>query len=212
MPMELRQAQIRDALQPQGNGGGAVAAGPAVKEIPYDYVARFTLKGTRRGERVQDVINISTDGVFVATAIGYSFVPNTVEIRVPPIPAVPPEGVIESRVGRALADFMAFSLTDPQLVQAIANAMLVRFAGIDFKYVIVDSGSGRELQNQAIHNIAGLGSADGDRPFRPLAKPMHFQPRSTIRIEVEELSLGPLYEGAELFIVFHGYKILGYGT
>jgi hypothetical protein len=101
MPMELRQAQMHDALQPQGNGGGgAVATVPAVKEIPYDYVARFTLKGTRRGERVQDVINISTDGVFVATAVGYSFVPNTVVIPVPPpIPVAQPGGVIESRAG-----------------------------------------------------------------------------------------------------------------
>jgi hypothetical protein len=92
---------------------------------------------------------------------------------------------------------------------------------IDFKYSIIDSGTGRELQNQPIHNIAGLGKPDGDRPFRPLAKPMLFMPRSTIRIEVEEVSEGPIYGftdtsgrriGAELFIVFHGYKILGYGT
>jgi hypothetical protein len=56
---------------------------------------------------------------------------------------------------------------------------------------------------------------------------MLFLPRSTIRIEVEEISEGPIYgydevnqagqktgnrTGAELFIVFHGYKMLGYGT
>jgi hypothetical protein len=50
---------------------------------------------------------------------------------------------------------------------------------------------------------------------------MLFMPRSTIRIEIEEISEGPLYgypvssggrRGAELFIVLHGYKILGYGT
>ena len=41
---------------------------------------------------------------------------------------------------------------------------------------------------------------------------MLFLPRSTIRIEIEEISVGPIYEGAELFIVLHGYKILGYGT
>ena len=44
------------------------------KEIPYDYVARFTLKGIR-GNRVQDVINISIEGAFVAVAIAYSFIP-----------------------------------------------------------------------------------------------------------------------------------------
>jgi hypothetical protein len=105
----------------------------------------------------------------------------------------------------------------------LAKCLLVRTCGIDFKYSIVDSGTGRELQNQPLHNIAGLGESTGNRPFRPLAKPMLFMPRSTIRIEIEEVSDGPLYGyefpagsgrrlGAELFIVLHGYKILGYGT
>jgi hypothetical protein len=85
----------------------------------------------------------------------------------------------------------------------------VKLCGIDFKYSIVDSATGRELQNQPIHNIAGLGEATGDRPFRPLGKPMLFSPRSTIRIEIEEVSEGPLYAGAELYIVLHGYKMLG---
>jgi hypothetical protein len=49
-------------------------ATPAIKEIPYDYVATFALQG-RRGNRVQDVINISTDGAFVAISVGYSFIP-----------------------------------------------------------------------------------------------------------------------------------------
>ena len=40
---------------------------------------------------------------------------------------------------------------------------------------------------------------------------MTFLPRSTIRIEVEEISEGPLYKDAELQIVLHGYKMLGYG-
>jgi hypothetical protein len=83
---------------------------------------------------------------------------------------------------------------------------------IDFKYSIVDSGSGRELQNKPIHNIAGLGEPNGLRPFRSLAKPMLFMPRSTIRFEIEEISQGTTFEGAELFIVLHGYKMLGYGT
>jgi hypothetical protein len=144
-------------------------AAPTTKEIPYDYVARFVLTGTPN-TRVQDVINISIEGAFVAVTIGYGF-----------IPVLKGEG----------------SLTNGRL--------------IDFKYSIVDSGSGRELQNRPIHNIAGLGEATGRRPFRPLAKPMVFMPRSTVRIEIEELSGGPLYAGAELQIVLHGYKILGYG-
>src|SRR5687767_8431031 len=38
--------------------------------IPYDYAAKFPLRG-KPGNIVEDVINISSDGVFVATAIGY---------------------------------------------------------------------------------------------------------------------------------------------
>ena len=138
------------------------------KEIPYDYVARFTLTGTA-GNRVQDVVNISVDGAFVAVTIGYSFIP------------APVNG---------------------------ASALPSNDRAIDFKYSIVDSGSGRELQSRPIHNIAGLGEPNGERPFRPLAKPMVFMPRSTIRFEIEELSPG----ASELFIVLHGYKMLGYGV
>src|SRR5215468_5263741 len=46
--------------------------GPEGMIIPYDHAATFELKG-RPGNIVQDVINVSGDGVFVATAIGYGF-------------------------------------------------------------------------------------------------------------------------------------------
>jgi len=139
------------------------------KEIPYDYVARFVLTGNP-STRLQDVINISIEGAFVAVSIGYSFIPS----------------------------------------DRGAEGTSFNTRAIDFKYSIVDSGSGRELQNRPIHNIAGLGEASGRRPFRPLAKPMLFMPRSTIRIEVEEITKS-ITKDAELFIVFHGYKMLGYG-
>jgi hypothetical protein len=184
-------------------------AAPTTREIPYDYVAKFTLQG-KRGNRVQDVINISIEGAFVAVAIGYSFIPARLESSQPPI-------LLQAA---ALNKFLSLSevFADPHSVQCL----LVRLCGIDFKYSIVDSGTGRELQNQPIHNIAGLGEPSGQRPFRPLAKPMLFMPRSTIRIDVEEISEGTIYGyedeatqrrvGAELFIVLHGYKMLGYGT
>jgi len=179
----------------------AVAPGPlpaTTREIPYDYVARFELKG-ELSNRVQDVINISVDGAFVAVAIGYSYVPAT--------------------SSSGLDQLLPLIAKDPRLVQRIA----LRLCGFDFKYTIVDSGSGRELQNQAIHSVAGLGEPLGRRPFRPLAKPIMFMPRSTIRIEVEELADGPLYgeigkdqtrqgKPPELYIVLHGYKVLGYGS
>jgi hypothetical protein len=176
------------------------AAAPTTKEIPYDYVAKFALQG-KRGNRVQDVINISIDGAFVAVAIGYSFIPAKVDVGT----------LSDTTLGVTLKRLL--SMTEVVVDQAAAlQCLLLRLCGIDFKYSIIDSGTGRELQNQPIHNIAGLGKADGDRPFRPLAKPMLFMPRSTIRIEVEEVSEGPIYTGAELFIVLHGYKMLGYGT
>jgi len=192
-------------------------ASPTTKEIPYDYVAKFTLKG-ERGNRVQDVINISIEGAFIATAIGYSFVP----AKLPDLTGT--LTVLSSATSDSVALLInsLLSLEDKNDPRMFAQCLLVKLCGIDFKYSIVDSGSGRELQNQPIHNIAGLGEATGERPFRPLAKPMLFTPRSTVRIEVEEISVGPIYGyedqltkqrvGAELFIVLHGYKILGYGT
>jgi hypothetical protein len=76
---------------------------------------------------------------------------------------------------------------------------------IQFKYAIFDEGSGREFQSEPILNIAGLGSASGERPFRYFAQPVTFRPRSTIRMEVTEVSD---FKG-ELHVSLHGYKVLG---
>jgi hypothetical protein len=231
-------AQTGASTRPEPDARSLTAAPPAVKEIPYDYVARFVLTGVS-SRRVQDVINISTEGAFVAVAVGYSFIPaplgdlavsvklftdgpltietievdgrdvtNDVLLGVPlhllaslfPVPRPPPSATTAPNPQLAL------------LLRSMVRGALVRRCGIDFRYSIVDSGSGRELQNQPIHNIAGLGEAGGNRPFRPLPKPALFMPRSTIRIEVEEVSEGPLYANAQLFLVLHGYKMLGYGT
>ncbi len=76
---------------------------------------------------------------------------------------------------------------------------------IQFLYALFDDGSGRELQSEPILNIAGLGISNGDRPFRYFAQPITFAPRSTIRMEVTEVSD---FTG-ELHVSLHGYKILG---
>jgi len=47
-------------------------AGPLRSVLPFDQAARFELRGIP-GNIVQDVINISSDGTFVAVAIGYGF-------------------------------------------------------------------------------------------------------------------------------------------
>jgi hypothetical protein len=76
---------------------------------------------------------------------------------------------------------------------------------VQFKYAIFDEGSGREFQSEPILNIAGLGSATGERPFRYFAEPIVFSPRSTIRMEVTEVS----DFAGELHVALHGYKVLG---
>lgn len=226
MQSTFGKAKERTPLRPAPNSTLPAAITPTVKEIPYDYVATFALEG-KRGNRVQQLINISTDGAFVAVTIGYSFIPA-------PLPPLS-----ESEFSATQARLRALGLLALGAggrVQSVNDVMedprtllqcLVRFCGIDFKYNIIDSGSGRELQNLAIHNVAGLGESNGGRPFRPMAKPMLFMPRSTIRIEVEEVSEGRIYGydelnsagqktgrriGSELYFVLHGYKMLGYGT
>lgn len=225
MQTNLGQARVvypeQTALQTAPRNG----SGQNVKEIPYDYVATFTLEG-RRGNRLQDVINISVEGAFVAVTIGYSFVPKAgtpeVDVILRNAAGAAAAAVNSTTItGRVLSIIQPF-LSPFQLVRGqplpfiapeeVAQCLAMRLCGIHFKYSIIDSGSGRELQNKPIHNIAGLGEASGDRPFRNLAKPMLFQPRSTIRVEIEEISAGQLYAGAELYFVLHGYKMLGYGT
>jgi hypothetical protein len=179
---------------PRTSGGAPVG----VKEIPYDYVATFKLTG-ERGRRSQDVITVSTEGVFVAVSVGCSFVPAEKALPVPtPIPAV------FSPVFTTL-----FPTKAEDAFRVFAEGLLLRTGAVQFLYTIVDSGSGRELQNKAVHSVAGLGAADGNRPFRPFARPVPFVPRSTIRIEIEELSVGPLFTDGTLFLVLHGYKRLG---
>jgi hypothetical protein len=216
MRSTLGQAQEVAVLRPTPEVPAAALA-PTAKEIPYDYVAKFRLAG-QPGNRVQDVINISVEGAFVAVAIGYSFIPGRLPDRRQELAFLQgslrpqrPGGFLTGTQtsDQAIRNLASDVFLDPRM---LLQCLLVWLCGIDFKYSIVDSATGRELQNLAIHNIAGLGESSGDRPFRPFAKPMLFMPRSTIRIEIEEVSEGFLYAGAELFIVLHGYKILGYGT
>jgi hypothetical protein len=218
------------------------AVTPATKEIPYDYVATFKFEG-RRGNRVQDVINISVEGAFVAVSISYSFMPAPLPQTTLPLVdrdrilsewARNALGVGTVPLGTLVANIVSIApVAPPRTVNDILNrlqpvldlrmllqCLQLHLCGVHFKYSIIDSGSGRELQNQPIHNVAGLGEPTGERPFRHLAKPMLFLPRSTIRIEVEELAEGPIYGfddgtrrvGGELQIVLGGYKILGYGA
>jgi len=194
-----------------GQNGTAVQGEPRIaagsvgaKEIPYDYVATFKLTG-ERGKRVQDVITISTEGTFVAVTVGYSFVPSENALaKISTVPA-PFDTVFSS----ALFTGTTAPQRPSDAFRSFVEGFFVKSPGIQFLYTIVDSGSGRELQNKPVHSLAGLGSADGNRPFRPFARPVSFVPRATIRIEIVELSEGPFFKDGELQIVLHGYKRLG---
>ncbi len=107
------------------------------------------------------------------------------------------------------ANLVTTDLPLDQLTQETRNKIFqagsVAAEEVSFLYSLDVSGTGREYQNKPIHNIAGLGIANGDRPFRPFAKPVAFEPKSSIRIQIEELAGPP----GTLFIVLQGYKILG---
>jgi hypothetical protein len=76
---------------------------------------------------------------------------------------------------------------------------------IQFLYALFDEGSGREFQSEPILSTAGLGTSNGERPFRHFARPIEFRPRSTIRMQITETSdfLGTLH------VSLQGYKRLG---
>lgn len=76
---------------------------------------------------------------------------------------------------------------------------------VQFLYALHDEGTGRAFQSEPVFNVAGLGIANGDRPFRYFAAPITFMPRTTIRLDVTPKSE---FHG-ELHVVLHGYKVLG---
>jgi hypothetical protein len=189
-------------------------------------VARVELIGQPKN-RVEVEIPINVEGGFVATTLGYGLAVETsdVPIRVPqalvsgantfPLSALPLSAfspkVLSDGI-RIRPNFVRIAFTNNgELADALsvdlANKIfepLNRPEDVSFRYTIFDSGRGVELQNQPIHNIAGLGIANGDRPFKRFARPMIFLPRSTIRITIEEH-----FGRGTLFLVFQGYKVLG---
>jgi hypothetical protein len=198
--------------------------------IPFDYVASFQLTGAP-GNRLEEEIPINTEGGFVATSIGYGLGVETLDVRIRDdsdkikVNAAKKKEVDLSLL--QLKDFSTNALQEgirirPSCVSIalkngtlpsglisldLANAVFERLnrpEEVSFRYSIFDTGTGRELQNQPINNIAGLGIANGDRPFKQLARPMVLHPRSTIRVAVEEG-----YGRGTLHIVFQGYKQIG---
>lgn len=97
---------------------------------------------------------------------------------------------------------------DAATLRQLFQVVGARDLDVQFLYALFDEGSGREFQNEPLLNIAGLGAADGKRPFRYFAQPINFAPRTTIRMDVTELGD---FRG-ELHVSLHGYKALAAPT
>src|SRR5262245_27463706 len=81
-----RMAQIGPPRGVNSFGREPSREAPAARAIPYEYVADFTLRG-EVGNLVQDVINVSAEGVFVAVSVGYGLAEERAEqlvLRTPP--------------------------------------------------------------------------------------------------------------------------------
>lgn len=214
---------------------------PAGRVIPYEYVADFTLKG-EVGNLIQDVINVSVEGVFVAVSIAYAFdedqaeplLLQTGEGRAPAAPAtlgdvtldnIPLDALIggfrinpefgsaavtlqsgQAALNKGLPLDLVPLADNPNLKRTNVLQRLKPSENFSFLFSIVDTGTGRELQNKPVHSLATLGGADGRRPFKMLPQPMVFMPRSTIRLQVEERSAATK---GKLFITLQGYKVFG---
>ena len=193
--------------------------------IPFDYVTSFSLRGSP-GNQIDEEIPINAEGGFVATAIGYGLAVDSLDVSLTGGPSLGsasinlgtqvtldqfPTSALQDGI-RIRPNFLRIAFDNngvlsSNLSPSVVNRLFERLnrpEDVSFRYNIFDAGAGRELQNQPINNIAGLGIGNGDRPFKRLARPLMFGPRSIIRVTVEEL-----FGRGTLFIVFQGYKLLG---
>jgi hypothetical protein len=194
---------------------------PTTRVVPFDYVSTLDLTG-KRGNLVEDEVPINVDGGYVATAITYSLDTGDTAIEIvhtdEPIDLnLNTIRLTEIRPVQALLDGIRihplrtrFAFTTGGRLNTVSQDLLGRiFQSVNrpeevrFLYAINDTGTGRELQNQRVASVASLGIANGERPFKVFHKPMHFLPRSTIRVQVEEV-----FGRGRLFLVFQGYKML----
>jgi len=197
------------------------------RRVPFDYVAYMDLLGSP-GKQVETEVPVCVDGGFTATAVGYGLEVADTGLTLPfpdrqadgseareallgtaSLSQLPLDALIDGfRVRRASIRF-AFqnngALSD-RVPRDLAGRILERLnqpERVRFRYRLFDEGRGIELQNVAIDNIAGLGTASGERPFKQLAMPLRFLPRSSIRVTVDEV-----FGRGRLFIVLQGYRYL----
>ncbi len=197
------------------------------RAIPFDSVAKFELTG-RSGNSLEDEITITTEGAFVTTTIGYGLAVETQEVTLNidkkkvdtielsglPLSAFPPSSLLDGIRIRpeylriALQPLTALNNTSltkvPSDVIDTVFERLNRSDDVDFRYTIYDAGTGQAWQNVPLFNVAGLGIANGLRPFKQLARPAILAPRSSLHITVEER-----FGRGVLFLAFQGYKRVG---
>jgi len=207
---------------------------PSARVIPYDYVTTFELTGSPYNQ-LETETTVNAEGGFVATSIGYGLLAAETEAPITATAAVsatavsgtkpainlknlsldcfPPSALIDGiriRPDRLRLAFMNNGELSTSLRPEVAAGLFERLnrpEDVSFRYSISDGGRGRDLQNAPLNNIAGLGIADGERPFKRLARSIIFQPRSTIRIRIDER-----FGRGTLFIVLQGYKVLAAGA
>ena len=128
-----------------------------------------------------------------------------------------PSLAIRNRLAAALRkgirvnpDLVDRALTSPFApVSAADLESLFELAGtpgdVQFLYALSDPASGREFQSEPLLSTAGLGSGEGERPFRQFPMPIRFEQRSQMQMEITEVDRQP----GELHVVLHGYKVFG---
>lgn len=156
-----------------------------VRDLPMDFILRSLSKRQNAlSAKLQDLPFLRTEaGVEAILQHG---------IRLNPV-------FLEQALGGGIEDLPDSLLG--QLFQTVAAPP----EDVQFRYAIFDDGTGRSFQSDPILSTAGLGIADGDRPFRHFTPPIVFGPRATVRIEVTEIS----EFAGDLSIVLHGFKRLG---
>src|SRR5687768_7628436 len=180
------------AMRPRATGAarGRTETGST---IPYDAAASFELTG-KPGKVVAGVINIDVDGTFVATAIGYGLEEDcrrplvlqevssggggdpgeTFRLGDIRLGDIAPDVLIDGLRVKPDPNFFSGTATGPRrtldrvIAQSERGNVLEHLAPrseVSFFFSIIDSNSGRELQDEPVHNLASLGKTNGERPF-----------------------------------------------
>jgi hypothetical protein len=196
------------------------ARSPGARVIPFDFVVSLDLAGIP-GRIVEDEVPVVAEAGAAVTGIGYGLdagsdrVPiggtgQSVDLRNLPMRRLGMDTLLDGvRLRPALIPFaidgdggLATSL--PRGLADQVFERVNRPERVGFRYELHDTATGRELQNQPLFNVAGLGRADGQRPFKRLARPLELEPRSVLRVTVREG-----FGRGRLYVAFHGFKVIG---